>query len=455
MDMLISVLSSIFWGLVVLSVLVGIHEGGHFLASRACGVRVTEFFLGLPCRFNLHHVSRRIGTKFGVTPILLGGYAMVCGMDPEDNTHAASVLGLIHAEGVLSVEDIAQKLNISEDDAMESCIQLMGWGSIAPVYDEAKGEKPSGSTYPTTYASMPRDHEGNTIYDGRAFKRDEATKQGEGWRTALSDEQFLERERTKTYAGLGWLKRVFILIAGIGVNIIAGFLLLMSIYMVVGVPVAVNSNVVGPITAASPAADAGIQEGDTILSFNGMETTDWSSIEDAAALTTPGEPFDITYEHEGVEHTSTLIVEEGENIGISAQTTTYRLGPVEAARVSFAYVAMTGQSIAQLVNPAHTLEVLNNSTSIVGISVISAQAAAEGPTTLLRFAALISFSLGFMNLLPIPPLDGGKILIETIQAIIRRPLSVRVQNAVSIAGIALFGFLFLYLLRGDILRFIL
>ena len=93
MDMLISVLSSIFWGLVVLSVLVGIHEGGHFLASRACGVRVTEFFLGLPCRFNLHHVSRRIGTKFGVTPILLGGYAMVCGMDPEDNTHAASVLG--------------------------------------------------------------------------------------------------------------------------------------------------------------------------------------------------------------------------------------------------------------------------------------------------------------------------------------------------------------------------
>ena len=42
-------------------------------------------------------------------------------------------------------------------------------------------------------------------------------------------------------------------------------------------------------------------------------------------------------------------------------------------------VAMTGQSIAQLVNPAHTLEVLNNSTSIVGISVISAQAAARGP----------------------------------------------------------------------------
>ena len=394
MDMLISVLSSIFWGLVVLSVLVGIHEGGHFLASRACGVRVTEFFLGLPCRFNLHHVSRRIGTKFGVTPILLGGYAMVCGMDPEDNTHAASVLGLIHAEGVLSVEDIAQKLNISEDDAMESCIQLMGWGSIAPVYDEAKGEKPSGSTYPTTYASMPRDHEGNTIYDGRAFKRDEATKQGEGWRTALSDEQFLERERTKTYRAISeWLAQARVYSDRRHRRQHHRWFLAPHEYLHGGGPCPWRSTPMWwPDHRGVPAADAGIQEGDTILSFNGIETTDWSSIEDAAALTTPGEPFDITYEHEGVEHTSSLIVEEGENIGISAQTTTYRLGPVEAARVSFAYVAMTGQSIAQLVNPAHTLEVLNNSTSIVGISVISAQAAAEGPTTLLRFAALISFS---------------------------------------------------------------
>ena len=99
MDTVLSVLSSVFWGLLMLSVLVFLHEGGHFLAARACGVRVTEFFLGLPCRFDIHHTSRRIGTKFGVTPLLLGGYAAICGMDPTDVSCADRVLAAIYRHG--------------------------------------------------------------------------------------------------------------------------------------------------------------------------------------------------------------------------------------------------------------------------------------------------------------------------------------------------------------------
>ena len=93
--------------------------------------------------------------------------------------------------------------------------------------------------------------------------------------------------------------------------------------------------------------------------------------------------------------------------------------------------------------------------SVVGISVMSAQAAAEGPTTYLALAALISFSLGLMNLLPIPPLDGGKLVIEVIQAVTRRELPLKVQTVVSYVGVALFLALFVYVLRNDILRFIL
>ena len=71
----------------------------------------------------------------------------------------------------------------------------------------------------------------------------------------------------------------------------------------------------------------------------------------------------------------------------------------------------------RLLQPQHTMEILDQSSSIVGISVMSSQAAAAGPATFLTFAALISFSLGFMNLLPIPPLDGGKLIIEIIQKV--------------------------------------
>ena len=57
-----------------------------------------------------------------------------------------------------------------------------------------------------------------------------------------------------------------------------------------------------------------------------------------------------------------------------------------------------------------------------------------------------------MNLLPIPPLDGGKLVIEAVQAVARRPVPVKIQNLVSYLGIALFGLMFFYMLRADILR---
>ena len=64
----------------------------------------------------------------------------------------------------------------------------------------------------------------------------------------------------------------------------------------------------------------------------------------------------------------------------------------------------------------------------------------------------MSVSLGLMNLLPIPPLDGGKFLVETIQVISRREVSVKVQNYISVAAMALFGLLFVYTLVQDIGR---
>ena len=64
-------------------------------------------------------------------------------------------------------------------------------------------------------------------------------------------------------------------------------------------------------------------------------------------------------------------------------------------------------------------------------------------------------SVGFMNLLPIPPFDGGKILIEVVQLVIRRPLSVRAQTVLSYIGLAFILFVFVFVLRNDIVRFVL
>ncbi len=129
------------------------------------------------------------------------------------------------------------------------------------------------------------------------------------------------------------------------------------------------------------------------------------------------------------------------------------MNPIDSCKIAIDNIVMTAQSVGSLLNPQHTKEVLDNSTSVVGISVMSAEAAAEGPSTFLNFAALISFSLAFMNLLPIPPLDGGKLVIEIIQSVTRREASLKVQTAISIVGVALFGLLFVYMLGVDIMRF--
>lgn len=110
MSQALTVLPVIFWGVIVLSVLVFAHEAGHFLCARISGVRVTEFFLGLPCRFHLSKRSRTRGTEYGITPILLGGYTRICGMSGSGNEYLASILAGVQNMVVLLLRSLRPKL---------------------------------------------------------------------------------------------------------------------------------------------------------------------------------------------------------------------------------------------------------------------------------------------------------------------------------------------------------
>lgn len=449
MDAVVEFLSSLFWGILTLSLLVFIHEGGHFLAARACGVRVTEFFLGLPSRWRVGHVSKRIGTTFGVTPLLLGGYAAICGMEDVEVPCAPRVLSLVHRRGTMDVSDIAHELSITEDEATEACAFLMGWGSLAGVYQSGE----SAANYPTTYASQPRDAAGNTIFDGRCFDRAHATAQGDPWEPTLDEKAFFEQERSRTYIGKGFWKRAFMLLAGIIVNIVCAVVLVMGVYSIIGVDVAKNTNVLGSVTENSPAEKAGLTRGDAIMSINGVKTDTWTALYEAIHNVEQGD-IQVVYRHEGATKTAVISPNEDGTIGIGASYERVRLNPIESARISFDYLFQTASGVLKLIQPAHTKEILDQSTSVVGISVLSAQAASAGVSSYLTFAALVSLSLGFMNLLPIPPLDGGKLLIEIIQALTRRKIPMRTQEIISMVGVGLFVLLFIYMLRTDILRLI-
>ena len=130
------------------------------------------------------------------------------------------------------------------------------------------------------------------------------------------------------------------------------------------------------------------------------------------------------------------------------------LNPIDSIVAGFRYISTVVVAILGLFNPATAAETVSNSTSIIGIAVLSRDAFEAGLVNILSFSAIISVSLGLMNLLPIPPLDGGRLLIEIIQKIARRPVPVRVQNYLSTAGFVLFMVFFIVMVNQDIQRFI-
>lgn len=360
----------IFSAVVAIGFIVLIHEGGHYLASRAFGVRVTEFMLGLP---GPSIGFTKGGTRFGVTAVPLGGYARVCGMECGGiNPHVREAIAEVYALGCMTEQELAERLGISEDDAYEVLDQLAEWGTIVrPKRSDAAQEWKTPALMPSARARK----EARRL----CLPIPQPTEAGAP-RPLADPDAFYQRELSCQYRSLPFWKRSVILLAGIGVNLLFAVIAFVIVYSVIGVDY-VNT-----------------QTGEA----QHLTLTFWQSIQ----------------------------------AGIGA-------------------IVVTFQAILGLFNPATAGDVVSNSTSVIGIAVMSADFFAKGLADALFFMAIISISIGLMNLLPIPPLDGGRFLVEIIQKVTRRTVSARVMGAVSMAGMALFLCFFAFMLNQDVQRFIL
>ena len=461
MSAILSVVSAAFWGILLLSVLVFVHEGGHFLSARAFGMRVTEFFLGMPCRLKLSHRSKSRGTEVGVTPVLLGGYTRICGMDGDVTARTAAVLGCVMRHGRASVADVAAEVGCDDEDALAELALLCDWASLEPYFDPELGEHEGQKDWPQAFQTVRRDANLLTAFDaGHDFSLEGSTAAGSPQPIPADDPQaFLESERSRTYQGKGFVARFVTLLAGPAVNIVTGLVLLACVVGVGGLEVARNVNVVGTVSDGSLAQAVGIEPGDTISSVAGTPCSDWVGMGDSLRdAISEGEPFEVVVDRDGSSRTVTVDPSQLSSdglFGINAPVETYHPGPVQSLGISWGYVAATASFVVELLQPAHTAEVVSQSSSVLGISAMAAQAASSGARDFLFLMAGISLSLGFMNLIPLPPLDGGKILIEVVQLVSRRRLSSRIQNGLSYAGLALVLLLFFVAVRQDVIRFVL
>ncbi|GAY23056.1 MULTISPECIES: RIP metalloprotease RseP [Sphingobium] len=265
-----------------------------------------------------------------------------------------------------------------------------------------------------------------------------------------TDPRWLEMpaaERAESFPAKPLWQRAAIVAAGPAINFLFAMAILATFAFVHGE--SRTPAVAGQVQPGSAAAAAGIVAGDRIVSLNGREMTTFDDIRLFAQIR-PGEPVTIMIDRRGKlfeKQGKVGAVEEDDGFGNKFRIG--RLGiapgepviePVSLARAPVVAVERTGQIIRTMVETLGQIVGGGRSVKELGgplkIAEVSGQAATLGVESFVFFMALISINLGFINLLPIPMLDGGHLLFYGVEAIQRRPVSPQVQEWAYRSGLA-------------------
>ncbi len=257
-------------------------------------------------------------------------------------------------------------------------------------------------------------------------------------------------------------KRFITVLAGPFMNFVLAFVV--CAVMLNGYFIAETYPVVDQVMEGMPAEAAGLQNGDKILEVNGVElTNDSAGVSLMVSTMQSGDltqPIQLAIERDGERKDfaiNAVPVEEGEStryqIGIVFSSRTFTF--FESIGKAGSYmVETTGMMLDSLKNLIFKGEGLNDTAGTVGIIAVVAQRAREGFYEVLWLVYIISLNLGIMNLLPIPALDGGRLLFLIVEMIRRKPIPPEKEGMVHGIGMILLLGLFVVLTYHDIVKLV-
>lgn len=448
-----ALIQTILWFLVALTILVAVHEFGHFYVARRCGVKVLRFSIGFG-KVLWRRVDRQ-GTEYALAAIPLGGYVKMLdereGEVPEEERHRA-----------FNRKNVWQRIAVVSAGPLANFILavLLFWVLMIPGTREPIpiiGSVESGSV--AARAGLEAGQEilavdGEPTPTWQALHQQLLRRLGESGTIAFrvkypdSELQYLsEATLNEWLRGAGEPDPV----AGLGLTLDRPDM----------------EAVVGQVLADSPAERAGLRPGDRIVAAGGEPVDDWRAwVEYVRAR--PGEKIPMTVEREGQERSLTVtpeqVSENGESfgrvgVGLKAQSwpedriRTHQYGPLGAfvAGVdrSWETAGFVLLSIKKLV--VGELSTKNLSGPIT-IAKVAGDSAEGGWKSFVGFLALLSIFLGVFNLLPIPVLDGGHLLYYVIEVVKGSPVSERAQQYGYQVGLVVVVGLMVLALYNDIMR---
>lgn len=433
-----SFLIAIFSVTIVLGIMIFVHEWGHFIAAKLSGVRVEIFSLGFGLR--LFGVKRG-DTDYRISALPFGGYVRMAGDNPVEDRAGAPDEFLSKPRWVRVLIAIAgPTMNIL---LAFTIFWAIFWlvGVPTPTYLR---QTPEVVAVPQAVVSgiQPGDH----IVEVNGVKTPT-------WERVLS-------EISKAKPG----DSVSMITARNGVErpIIAKVPAKPDVFALVGYPA--MPPVVDEVAIGFPAEKAGLKPGDTVTSMNGKPIVSWPQLVEGVHQSA-GRAIEFVIRRDGVDLPLTITPMQGMDseggsvwqIGVSPRTKDdYQRQPFTAS-AKFAGVATVSgmRQIMDVLAGLFTGKVsIRELQGVVGIARESGRAAKGGPVRLIELMAIISLNLGLLNLLPIPILDGGHVLLLAIEGLLRRDLSIGVKERFVQVGLVFLLGIFAFVMYSDILKLI-
>jgi len=414
--------------ILVFGIIVIVHEFGHFYFAKRAGILVREFSIGMgPKLFQTHKNE----TTYTIRVLPLGGYVMMAGFEEEDDIR----LGM---PAVLVLDDEEQ---VTEIDLSNGSVQTNGVPIEVLDYDfeeelfikgSVGGDRDNVVTYSVHEKAIVTQEEGTRLQIAPAHRQ-------------VQNASIKERLLTN----FGGPLNNFILA-------VLAFILLA--FMRGGVPT--NEPIIGEIQPETPAVETQLETGDRVVAIDGENMSTWNEM----VLTVQESPNE-TLEFE-VEKTNGEVVTEditpaatdvgdGTEVGQIGVQVFMEDGFLDKIAFGFTetWTLMQGivASIAMLVTGQLSMDSLGGPVAIFEITGQVTQTA--GLQGIINFIGYLSVNLGLVNLVPIPALDGGKLLLNIVEGIRGKPLSEDKQAMLNLIGVVLLLLLMVFVTWNDIQRF--